>query len=238
MNSHRESGGISRVPGYPADPTKRNDSCIRYSSDPSPADVLVGIEGRGGWSMRIFTAPARPPLYTFGDFHIRHLRMSDAHALAHHGDNPRIRRHLPDSFPSPYRVRDAKRFIAEMTKAPTAAAFTVASRDEAIGCVVLKAGRDINRLSAEIGYWLGEPFWRQGIMSAAVTFVTRFAFAELGFVRLYGTPFASNAVSVRVLENAGYRIEGIMRASALKDELIRDQMLLARVAAPFDYFVS
>ncbi len=180
--------------------------------------------------MRTFTAPARPPLHTFGDFRVRHFSTRDCRALAHHGDNLRIWRSLPDSFPSPYRVRDAKRFIAAACGTRPVTTFAVAQHAEAIGCVVLKPGRDINRLSAEIGYWLGEPFWGKGVMTEVVTFVTRFAFAKLDFVRLFAVPFADNTASVRVLEKAGYRIEGVLRASACKDGRLRDQVLLARVA--------
>jgi len=86
----------------------------------------------------------------------------------------------------------------------------------------------VERVGAEIGYWLGVPFWGRGIMTAALQAVTAHAFREHPELRrIWAVPFAWNPASMRVLEKAGYRAEGRMRESAVKDGKIVDQMLYA-----------
>lgn len=96
-----------------------------------------------------------------------------------------------------------------------------------MGNIRVVPGDDIERVSAELGYWLGRRFWGRGVMSEAVPAVTRWALASLGLHRVFAVPFAHNAASVRVLEKAGFTREGLMRRSAVKDGLIQDQWLYA-----------
>jgi RimJ/RimL family protein N-acetyltransferase len=86
-------------------------------------------------------------------------------------------------------------------------------------------------VSAEIGYWLGEPFWGRGVMTAAVKAVTAEAFREFDLRRIFALPFADNPGSIRVLEKAGYALEGRLRHSAIKDGVVRDQLLFASYKA-------
>jgi RimJ/RimL family protein N-acetyltransferase len=89
---------------------------------------------------------------------------------------------------------------------------------------------DVERVSAEIGYWLAEPFWGRGIATEAVVAVTQYAIATHRITRVFALPFASNAASCRVLEKAGYALEGRLRRSAIKDGKIVDQMQYAFIA--------
>ena len=107
--------------------------------------------------------------------------------------------------------------------------FAIASADEAIGCIGMLPQNDVARLSAEVGYWLGEPFWGRGIATAALKALTEHAFTEFDLVRLYATVMEWNPASARVLEKAGYEYEGLMRKSAVKDGQVIDQWLYAIV---------
>jgi len=98
---------------------------------------------------------------------------------------------------------------------------------EAIGGIGIEMNTDVERVSAEIGYWIGESFWGRGIATAALVAVTAEAFKRFEITRLYALPFADHAASVRVLEKAGYVREGHLRQSAIKDGKIRDQLLFA-----------
>src|SRR4030042_5496 len=75
---------------------------------------------------------------------------------------------------------------------------------------------------AEIGYWLGERYWGQGAMTAAVKAVTAYAFTDLGLGMVYACIFPSNKASARVLEKAGYKCESRLRRYVLKDGRWRD----------------
>ena len=90
---------------------------------------------------------------------------------------------------------------------------------------------DVERCSAEIGYWLGEPYWGRGIATRALVGFTRAAFAAYDVERLYALPLAANEASCRVLEKAGYELEGRLRRSAVKDGKVQDQMLYAILRA-------
>src|SRR5690606_11107271 len=105
--------------------------------------------------------------------------------------------------------------------------FAIEVDSEAAGGISLMLHDDVERISAEIGYWLGKQYWGRGIMSEAVGAVTRWGFREFGLTRIYALPFANNAASSRVLEKAGYLLEGVMRRSALKDGVVMDQRLYA-----------
>ena len=88
---------------------------------------------------------------------------------------------------------------------------------------------DVERVSAEIGYWLAEPFWGRGITTDALRAVTKYAIESHGLTRIYAVPFAWNVASCRVLEKAGYVLEGRLRNSAIKDGRLTDQMQYAFV---------
>lgn len=107
--------------------------------------------------------------------------------------------------------------------------FAIASPTEMIGGVGLTFGSDVYRRSAEIGYWLGEPFWGRGITTAAVIAVTDYAFAEHDVVRVEAAVFESNPASARVLEKAGYVLEGRLRKSVTKDGHTLDELMYARI---------
>ena len=82
---------------------------------------------------------------------------------------------------------------------------------------------------AELGYWLAKPFWNQGIMTSTVKKIVDYAFQELGLVRITANVFDFNIGSARVLEKAGFQLEGLLRKHYKKDGKIFDGRLYARV---------
>ena len=106
----------------------------------------------------------------------------------------------------------------------------IAPEEELIGVVGLTFQEDVYRRSAEIGYWLGEPFWGRGLATEAVIDATRMAFERFDLIRLFAQVFETNPASCRVLEKAGYVLEGRLRHSVVKKGRVLDQLLYARVA--------
>ena len=167
-------------------------------------------------------------LITFPDFAVRDWRPDDAPSLARHGNDRRIWLNMRDAFPYPYTIADAKAFLAFVADMQPRSYFAIAQEDQAIGGIGYTLRHDVERISAEIGYWLGMAFLGRGIMTAALRAVTAYAFGEHPELRrLFAMPYAGSAASVRVLEKAGYRCEGRMRQSAIKDGQIIDQLLYA-----------
>ena len=98
---------------------------------------------------------------------------------------------------------------------------------QAVGTISLTVGGDVYRRSGELGYWLGEEFWGRGIMTAAVQRICREGFERFDLVRIYAEPFASNTASRRVLEKAGFTLEGVMRRGVYKDGQVLDYCMYA-----------
>ena len=112
---------------------------------------------------------------------------------------------------------------------PVPASFAIDVGGEAVGGVALHPGKDIERFSAELGYWLGEPYWGHGVASAAVQLVTGYGFERLELQRIFALPFTRNPASVRVLEKAGYTREGHLHRSSFKAGAWEDQYVYARL---------
>lgn len=164
---------------------------------------------------------------TFGA--IRPWLESDAGALALYADNRKVWLNLRDAFPHPYTIADAEAFIRRTGSMDPVTMFAVATPQEAIGGIGISIGGDVHGLSAEMGYWLAEPFWGMGIMTETVKEFSDFCFQSFGLLRIYAEPYAGNAGSCRVLEKAGFTLEGRLRSNVVKDGLILDQFMYARI---------
>jgi [ribosomal protein S5]-alanine N-acetyltransferase len=167
---------------------------------------------------------------------VRPWALTDAIAVQRYANNRKIWLNLRDLFPHPYSLEDANRFLQYVTNDKPTTTFAIALPTEAIGCIGLQMGRDIHCKTAELGYWLGEPFWGRGIMSEAVAEFTRYGFETFDVNRIYAEPFANNTASARVLEKAGFVCEGRLRASVFKDGQRLDSFLYARVRDASDDF--
>lgn len=161
-------------------------------------------------------------------FTLRGWRTGDESSLARHANNRAIWLRMRDRFPFPYTRADAETWIRTASARDPQADFAIEVAGEAVGGVGLMLHEDVERVSAEIGYWLGEALWGRGITSTAVRAVTEYAFSALGLTRVYAVPYAHNAASMRVLEKAGFTREGRMRRSVIKDGVVLDQFLFAR----------
>ena len=166
------------------------------------------------------------------DIILRPWRRSDVPSLERYANNRKIWLNVRDRFPHPYTRRDAEEWISFCeTNCEPLVNFAITLADEAIvgiGCELLA---DVHRRTTEIGYWLGEPFWGRGFATAALLQMTEYAFTTLAMERIQALVFEWNAASARVLEKAGYVLEGRMRRSILKDGRLGDSYLYARTRA-------
>ena len=158
---------------------------------------------------------------------LRSWREGDEPSLVRHADNYEVWRRLRDRFPHPYTRPDAEQWIAFARQQDPQTSFAIEVRGEAVGGIGLELGSDIERRSAEIGYWLGEASWGRGIATDAVRAVTGYGFEVLDLTRVFAVPFAGSSASIRVLEKCGYIREGTMRRSAIKEGIVLNQVLYA-----------
>ena len=160
---------------------------------------------------------------------VRLWRPGDADAIVSHANNINVARHLRDRFPHPYTRAHAVAFLRHVTSAERQTNLAIEVDGQPAGGIGFVCGSDVERFSAEIGYWLGEQYWGRGIVTEALTLVTAHAFRAFNILRLFALPFADNAASVRVLEKAGYVCEGTLKSSSVKYGMPRDQVIYARI---------
>jgi len=165
-----------------------------------------------------------------GKFKIRDWQKDDAPAIVKYANNRKIWQNLRDLFPHPYGPADADTYLKLVFQQDPRTYFALASEDEAIGSIGLGIGIDVHRFTAEMGFWLAEPFWNRGIMTDAVIRFTDYAFERFKLHRIYAEPYVSNPASAKVLEKAGYTLEGTLRANVFKDGRVLDQHLYSRVS--------
>jgi RimJ/RimL family protein N-acetyltransferase len=158
---------------------------------------------------------------------VRSWEFADADCVPAYANNRKIWLNLRDAFPHPYTKQSARDWIRAVKSRSPETSFAIEVAGEAVGGIGFVMHQDVERVSAEIGYWLGEPFWGRGITSAALRAVTKYAIDTHGLTRIFAVPFAWNAASCRVLEKAGYVLEGRLRKSAIKDGQLTDQLQYA-----------
>lgn len=166
-----------------------------------------------------------------GEWQLRSFLPDDAASLAKYANNRNVSRNLRDRFSYPYRIEDAAAFIRLASEQDPETTFAIASDTEAIGGIGLELYDDVHRRSAQVGYWLGEPFWGRGIATLALQAITDYAFAQFDLARVYAYVYEWNPASARLLEKAGYEYEGRLRKSVIKDGQTIDQFLYATVKA-------
>lgn len=161
---------------------------------------------------------------------LRRWRPADIDALVRYADNRKIWLNLRDRFPHPYTRTDAEAWISLCDKeTEPILQFAIDLNGGAIGGIGFERMIDVHRMTAEVGYWLGEPFWGRGIASAALAEATPYAFTSLGLQRLQAMVFEGNAASMRVLEKNGFELEGRLKHYIFKDGRLLDAMLYARL---------
>jgi ribosomal-protein-alanine N-acetyltransferase len=157
---------------------------------------------------------------------VRAWRMDDAASLAKHANNRNVSLALRDRFPHPYTIADANEFLQRAVTHERN--FCIEIDGAAVGGIGIRLGEDVNRHTAELGYWLSQDFWGHGIMSEAVPRFTEYCFENFPLRRLQAQAYANNPASARVLEKAGFAFEGRMKNNVFKDGQLLDSLLYAK----------
>lgn len=155
-------------------------------------------------------------------FTLRPWEPEDYLSLAIYANDLNVWSTVRDQFPHPYSEQDAKDFIALATGKERTEDLTIVIGGQAVGGVGFVPQTDVERYSAEIGYWLGSPYHGRGIMTEVVTAFSEYIFDNTEFFRLFAPVFGNNPASQRVLEKAGYRKVGILHKAAVKKGHVLD----------------
>ena len=190
--------------------------------------MSVANAGKNSGAKNTVAAMKNFPIKTsFGS--IRPYVMEDADHLALYANNRRIWLNLRDGFPFPYTIANAVAFLEMVGRQNPVTYFALATPEHVIGSIGIVIGQDIHRMTAEMGYWLAEPFWGKGIMTEAVRLFSDAVLNEFGLVRVFAEPFADNQASCRILEKAGFEREGCLRRHAFKDGRFKDMILYSKI---------
>jgi len=140
-------------------------------------------------------------------------------------------------IPHPYTAEDADKFLEYcdgVWQKREGARFGIFLRDGERLC----GGAGLHGMGehchAELGYWIGVPFWGQGICTEAAREVVRFGFSELKLHRIHSGLFSNNPASGRVLRKIGFRHEGILRQHICKWGEYVDVELYGLLASEYD----
>lgn len=160
---------------------------------------------------------------------VRDWTLSDGASLVRFANNRNVWRNLAHNFPHPYTEADADSWFALLGKMDPPRHWALEVEGRAVGGIGIILGEGIYAKSAHFGYWLGEPYWGRGIMTAAARATADHVFSHFDVVRLEAPVFEWNPASMRVLEKCGFVREGALRRSVLKDGQLIDAVLYARV---------
>jgi RimJ/RimL family protein N-acetyltransferase len=174
----------------------------------------------------------------FDGITLRPWSIRDAGELACIADNKNIADNLRDGFPNPYSIKDARNWLKMILPENFPPRFFAITIDkQLVGSIGIVSKSDIYRKNFEIGYFLSEEYWGQGIMTKAIKAATSYAFKEFDVVRVYAEPFDDNASSKKALEKAGFTLEATLKKNVIKNRIIKDSCIYSVLKEDFKYYI-
>ena len=161
------------------------------------------------------------------DFQLRPWSINDLDSLVKNANNFNIAKFLTDAFPHPYTHENGKAFIEFATKDDPIHIFAIDIDKEASGGIGIHPQTDIHRKNAELGYWLAEKYWGNGIITNAIMEIVKFAFDSYDIERIFARPFGTNIPSQKVLEKSGFKLEGRFEKTYFKNGEFLDELIYA-----------
>ena len=161
------------------------------------------------------------------EFVLRPWTLDDVDSLVKYADNPKIAANLTDAFPSPYHRENGEAFIQMALKHDPVQIFAIEVNGEAAGGIGLHPRADIHCMNMELGYWLAEGYWGNGIMTGAVKQMVDYGFNTFEVARIFARPFGTSIGSQRVLEKAGFKLEGRFEKALYKNGEYLDELIYA-----------
>ena len=122
-------------------------------------------------------------------------------------------------IPHPYTRDDAEQFLTYVEQEGgkgLAHRFAIVEKSSNDYCGNVGLHIEPEHSRAELGYWIGLPYWGRGYATEAAQAVVAYGFRELRLNRIFATVFAGNAASRRVAQKAGLRYEGLMHQHVKK----------------------
>ena len=161
------------------------------------------------------------------NFTLRPFHIQDLPSLVVSANNPKIAANLTNKFPYPYTEESGKTFIAFATQHEPLHILAIDIDNKAVGGIGIHPQADIQCKNAEMGYWLAEPYWGNGIITRAVKQMVEYGFKNFDITRIFARPFGHNPASIRVLEKAGFVLEAKFEKTFFKNNEFVDELIYA-----------
>jgi RimJ/RimL family protein N-acetyltransferase len=159
------------------------------------------------------------------NFSLRPWNENDVESLVKYANNIHISSRLTNKFPHPYTTEHARWFIQFANANEPKHVMAIDIEGEACGGIGVHPQDDIQCKNAELGYWLGEPFWNQGVITTAILQMIDYGFNSFDINRIFARPFGSNIASQKVLEKTGFTLEAKLEKTLFKNDVYEDELI-------------
>ena len=158
------------------------------------------------------------------EFTLRPWHIDDVESLVEHANNKNIAKFMTDGFPNPYTVEKGLAFIEMALSFTPNRFYAIVVDGKAVGGIGVHPQADIQKHNAELGYWLSEKYWGNGIMTKAISQMIEIGFRDFDINRIYARPFGTNLASQRILEKVGFTFEHRFEKTFVKNGELIDEL--------------
>lgn len=160
---------------------------------------------------------------------MREWKTSDAEMLYKYASHPDIG--YAAGWNAHTSIENSREIIKNVLSLPETYAILLKKLGNVVGSIGLKIGKYSNKNiqdnEAEIGYWIGVPFWGQGLVPECLSEILKYGFNELGLTKIYGAYFDDNIRSKKVLEKCNFKYSHtIHNATCAIKELFRTEHIM------------
>jgi len=151
-------------------------------------------------------------------YNLRPWMIDDLDSLVMFANNNNIAKFMMDKFPHPYTREAGENFINFATQESPVNIFAIEVEGKAAGGIGLHPLQDVERMNAEMGYWLAEPYWGKGIITKAIMQMVDYGFTNFPIHRIFARPYGTNAGSQKALKKAGFSLQATLPKWAVKND--------------------
>jgi RimJ/RimL family protein N-acetyltransferase len=162
------------------------------------------------------------------DVKIRKWDEADLNNLVKYANNWNVAKWLTNGFPHPYTQEDGKAYLSTIANDNPMKVFAIEVNGEAVGSIGIFPQADIHEKNAEMGYWLAEEYWGQGIMTKAIQEIVEYGFQTFDIVRIFARPFSTNLKSQRKIKKTGFVLEASLKNALFKNGVFMDELIYAK----------
>ncbi|MBI1783478.1 MAG: GNAT family N-acetyltransferase [Sphingobacteriales bacterium] len=163
---------------------------------------------------------------------IRQWKKADKAALLQLVNNKKIWYNVRDRLPYPYTDKDADEWLKLNVGIKPVLNYVIEVDGKFAGSIGMVPKEDVYRCNMEIGYWIGEPFWNNGVATKAIALLESIIWKEYpDVVRIYADVYEYNKASMKALEKNGFHLEAIHKKAVIKNNLLLDEYVWVKLRA-------